>query len=113
METKIAKPADWFDTVLPQTVVEHPERIAGFTGVIAFTITGDSGGEWSVAIADGKATVQAGLSPEASFSVKMKDENFVKMMNGDLSGPNAFMTGRLKFKGAIDQAMKLRGLLFS
>jgi putative sterol carrier protein len=42
----------------------------------------------------------------------MKDENFVKMMNGELSGPNAFMTGKLKFKGAVSQAMKLRGLLF-
>ena len=113
MTAKIEKPGEWFDTILPATVAEHPEKVGGFEGTIAFTITGDAGGDWLVTFTGGKADVRQGADPAAAFSVKMKDENFVKMMNGDLSGPNAFMTGKLKFKGAVSQAMKLRGLLFS
>jgi putative sterol carrier protein len=110
---KIEKPADWFDKVLPATVAEHPEKTGGFKGTIAFYIAGDDGGEWSVQVDDGKVTVSREIPPDAGFTVKMKDANFVKMMNGELSGPTAFMTGRLKFKGEVSQAMKLRGLLFA
>jgi putative sterol carrier protein len=111
--TKIEKPADWFDKVLPETLAENPEKTGGFVGTIVFNISGDDGGEWSVALEDGKATVSREIPADAGFSVKMKDVNFVKMMNGELSGPNAFMTGKLKFKGEISKAMKLRGLLFA
>jgi len=40
----------------------------------------------------------------------MKDDNFVKMVNGGLSGPKAFMTGKLKFKGEMSAALKLQKL---
>lgn len=109
----IEKPSDWFDKVLPETIAQHPEKIEGFNGTIAFVIKGDQGGEWSVTFDNGAVEVKEGLDESAGFSVKMKDVNFVKMMNGELSGPNAFMTGKLKFKGEISKAMKLRGLLFS
>jgi putative sterol carrier protein len=42
----------------------------------------------------------------------MKDEDFVKLMNGELNGQVAFMSGKLKFKGSMSTAMKLQGLLF-
>ena len=112
--SKIEKPVEWFDKILPRTVAEHPEKVGGFEGVISFTITGENGGEWSVTFEPGGAfSVKTGADAGSGFSVKMKDENFVKMMNGELSGPNAFMTGKLKFKGEISKAMKLRSLLFS
>jgi len=41
----------------------------------------------------------------------MTDENFVKMMNGQLNGQAAFMAGKLKFTGSMGKAMKLSGLL--
>ena len=111
--SKIEKPAEWFERVLPETVDEHPEKVAGFDGTIAFNVTGDEGGQWWVTITDGKVAVSREEVPDAGFSVKMKDVNFVKMMNGELSEPTAFMTGKLKFKGEVAKAMKLRGLLFS
>ena len=112
MTAMIEKPADWFDTILPETVARYPEKVGGFQGTINFTITGDSGGDWVVTFADNVAEVRQGVDPTAAFSVKMKDASFVRMMNGELSGPNAFMTGKLKFKGAVSEAMKLRSLLF-
>ena len=111
--SQIEKPVDWFDRVLPETVEQHPEKVAGFVGTMLFTITGEAGGVWTVHFDDGSVRVEEGDGGESAFSVKMKDKNFVKMMNGEISGPNAFMSGKLKFKGDVSKAIKLRGLLFS
>jgi len=40
----------------------------------------------------------------------MKDKDYVKLINGDLSGQKAFMSGKLKFKGDINLGMKLQEL---
>lgn len=111
--SQIEKPSEWFDRVLPETVEAHPEKIDGFEGSMLFTITGDAGGTWTVHFAGGAVRVEEGEAGAPGFTVKMKDANFVRMMNGEISGPNAFMTGKLKFKGDVSQAMKLRGLLFA
>ena len=108
----IEKPSDWFDR-LPETVKTHPEKVAGFAGRLLFNITGDAGGVWTVHIADGGVHIHEGEQGEIGFTVKMKDKNFVKMMNGEMSGANAYMSGKLKFRGDVSKAIKLRGLLFS
>lgn len=109
---EIEQPSEWFDRVLPETVRDFPEKVAGFAGTLLFNITGDNGGVWTVHIEEGQVDVQTGDGREAQFTVKMKDKNFVRMMNGEISGPNAFMSGKLKFRGDVTKAMKLRGLLF-
>ncbi len=110
---EIQRPVEWFDRVLPETVRDHPEKVDGFAGTLLFTITGDHGGVWTVHIEEGKVDVQTGDGRAAEFTIKMKDVNFVSMMNGEISGANAFMSGKLKFKGDVTKAMKLRGLLFA
>jgi len=110
---EIEKPSVWFDRVLPETVRDQPEKVDGFAGTLLFNITGEAGGLWTVHFEAGNVKVDAGDLGGAGFTIKMKDVNFVKMMNGEISGPNAFMSGKLKFKGDVTQAMKLRGLLFS
>lgn len=109
---EIDKPSEWFDRVLPTTVKEHPEKVNGFAGTLLFNITGETGGLWTVHIEGNEVKVDQGDLGGAGFTIKMKDKNFVRMMNGDLSGPNAFMSGKLKFKGDVTKAMRLRGLLF-
>jgi putative sterol carrier protein len=109
---KIEKPADWFDKILPEKMTQHPEKSGGFSGTFSFKINGDKGGEWAVTIQDAKLAVNPGMDPESKFTITMKDEDFVKLMNGELNGQVAFMTGKLKFKGSMSTAMKLQGLLF-
>lgn len=111
---EIERPAQWFDEVLPRKVAETPEKTGGFEGALLFNITGDDGGVWTVHFrGPGAVEVQTGDSGDSGFSVKMKAKNFVSMMNGEITGAQAFMTGKLKFKGDVSKAMKLRGLLFS
>jgi putative sterol carrier protein len=109
----IEKPSDWFTNILPSKLSANPEKAGGFNGSFGFKITGDSGGEWTVTINGKEMDVKEGtMAPDTVFSITIKDEDFVKLMNGKLSGQVAFMTGKLKFKGSMGTAMKLQGLLF-
>lgn len=108
----ITEPKEWFDRELPEKVAKDPSVTGGFEGVLGFNIAGDKGGDWTVEIKGTQVTVRQGTDESAGFKIKIKDENFVKLINGELSGQRAFMSGKLKFKGNIPAAMKLRGLLF-
>jgi putative sterol carrier protein len=111
-KTKIEKPADWFEKVLPERITKNQDKAASFKGTFSFNIAGDTGGEWAVSLEGGKLDVKKGVDASSAFTIAIKDENFVKLMNGELSGQVAFMTGKLKFKGNMGTAMKLQWLLF-
>jgi putative sterol carrier protein len=38
----------------------------------------------------------------------MAETNFMELVNGEMSGEKAFLTGKLRFKGNIAVALKLR-----
>ena len=110
MAEKVTSVKVWFDEVFPKKF--DPKATGGFQGTFQFNIPGDDGGEWTTTFAGDAMQVTEGLSGEPEFSITMKDENFLKMMNGELNGQMAFMSGKLKFKGSMSVAMKLKGLLF-
>ncbi len=107
---KVERAAEWFDRVLPEEF--DPRKAGGFSGTFCFTIAGDRGGEWSVTIDGDDLNIETGLSPDPVFNVDMKDVNFMDLMNGEINGQQAFMSGKLKFKGNMSKAMKLQELLF-
>ncbi len=47
---------------------------------------------------------------ESRFSFAISDDDFVKLMNGQLNAMAAAMTGKLKLKGDMAYAMKLAAL---
>jgi putative sterol carrier protein len=108
--SKIENAAEWFDRVLPEKF--DPAETGGFSGTFSFKISGDLGGDWNVTIAGSDLTVREGVADDSLFTVAMKDENFMKLMNGEINGQQAFMSGKLKFKGNMSKAMKLQSLLF-
>jgi len=75
-----------------------------------FDITGDNGGLWVLEIKDQKAVIEEGTFDKPTIAIEMKDTNYLKLVNGELSGQKAFMTGKLKFKGDMNVGMKLQEL---
>jgi sterol carrier protein 2 len=49
-------------------------------------------------------------SDKADCMIKMKDKDFVNLMNGKLNGQQAFMQGKMKITGNMMLAMKLNQL---
>ncbi|TCS96652.1 SCP2 sterol-binding domain-containing protein [Hazenella coriacea] len=59
---------------------------------------------------EGKVEVAEGTPWEAVCTLQLSDDNFVKLVEGSLNPTSAFMTGKLKIKGALGQALKLQSI---
>jgi putative sterol carrier protein len=82
-------------------------KTAGMTATYLFEV--DGAGTWTVDVNDGKLTVTEGGN-EADATIAVSEENFEKMIGGELNPTTAYMTGKLKVKGDMSAAMKLQKL---
>jgi len=109
-ETKtmaVSSPKEFMDTVLIQKLSD-PEKLKGLHITLQFDISGDQGGKWALTIKDQKAELSEGTIENPKITLKMKDVDYVKLVNNELSGQKAFMSGKLKFKGDMNAGMKLQ-----
>jgi putative sterol carrier protein len=87
-----------------------PDAAKGMNATIQFNLSGDNGGQWYVAIKDGKADVTQGTAPSANMTLSMTAQDYVDMITGKLNGQMAFMSGKLKISGDMGLAMKMQTL---
>jgi len=87
---------DLFETMHERFI---PEKAQGFDASIAYSLTGEGGGEWTVRIVDQKCIVKEGIDPNAPTKVTVKAKDYFKMATGKLDPRVAFMLGKVKIKG--------------
>ena len=101
---------------MPGTVQEFFETLpsradtsktAGMTNSYAFDIEG--AGQWTVKVEDGSIHVVDGID-EADVTISASQEVFQKIVAGEQNPTAAYMSGKLKVKGDMGQAMKLQKL---
>lgn len=85
-----------------------PSRTAGIDKTYRFVI--DGAGSWTVAVTDEGVSVSEDGDAEPDCTITASEENFEKLLNGDLSPTTAYMTGKLKIAGDLGAAMKLQKL---
>ncbi|PSL43588.1 SCP-2 sterol transfer family protein [Salsuginibacillus halophilus] len=88
-----------------------PEEIEGVNKVYQFNIKGEDESVYQVIFADGQATFEAGTPHEPQCTLKMKENDLIKLIEGNLNPTTAFMTGKLKVEGDMGQALKLQNIL--
>ena len=104
--TDAKTPKEFFEKVLPSRF--KPEKAAGIDVTVQINITGPNGGNWVVTIKNQKLEAKEGTHPSPTLELKMEEEDYMNLMNGKISAEKAFMTGKLKFKGNIGLALRLR-----
>ena len=104
MEAKT--PKEFFEKVLPNRF--KPNKAAGVDVTVQINIIGPNGGDWVVTIKNQKLEVEEGTYPSPTLVIKMSETDYMDVVNGKMSGEKAFMTGKLKFKGNIALALRLR-----
>ena len=103
---EVKTPKEFFDTVLPSRF--KPDKAKGIDVTVQVNLTGPSGGDWTVVIREQKIDIRNGNHPSPKLIIGMKDADFVDLVNDKLSSQKAFFTGKIKFKGDIAVALKLR-----
>ncbi len=91
------------DTALRQLEQKFlPEKAKGAKpAVIGLSLTGESGGEWHLVIADGAAHVHVGSAEHPAATLKASAPDFLALLNGTLDGTRAMMTGKLRASGNL------------
>ena len=103
----------------PTTVKEFFERLPGqldadaaedVDAVYQFDLSGSQGGQYILTIREGACQVTEGMHVDPHVVLTMAGEDCIKVLNGQLSGTAAAMSGRLKISGDIGLAMQLKAL---
>ncbi len=87
-----------------------PQKLAGLDATFLFELSGEGGGQWTVAVADNKINVTEGAAADPTTTFKMTAADFVAMTNGELNPVAAFMQGKIKVEGDMSVAMRLQTL---
>ena len=103
---EVKTPKDFFEKILPNKF--KPEKAAGINVTVQVNITGPNGGDWVVTIKNQQLKVEEGTHPSPTLELKIAETDYMDLVNGKMSGEKAFITGRLRFKGNIGLALKLR-----
>jgi putative sterol carrier protein len=84
-------------------------KTAGHTVSYRFDI--DGAGSWRVAVDDGAVAVEES-DADADCVIQASENDFMKLVRGEGNPTTMFMTGKLKVKGDIALALRLRELFF-
>jgi len=84
------------------------KKIAGINAIDQFDISGNGGGQWNAAHAEGNAAVAEDTHESPSINISASDENWTRIAANELSGQTGFLTGKLKIQGNMSRAMKLQ-----
>ena len=103
---EVKTPKEFFEKILPQRF--KPEKAKGVDVIVNIDISGNNGGEWIVTIRKQTLKIEEGFHTSPSLSLKISEKNYLDVINGKLSGEKAFFTGKLRLKGNITQALKLK-----
>jgi putative sterol carrier protein len=96
---------------LGKGLAAHPEKADGVDCVFKFDISGPTGGLWVLDLKAKPPVMTTEDREEVDCTIIMKEEDFIAMVEGTLRAELAFMTGKLKIKGDMFWAMKLKSLL--
>ena len=88
----------------------NADAAQGVDAVFQFEITGEGGGSWNVTIRNGSCQVQEGAHDDPSVTMAMSAETWLEIVNRELNGIQAFMSGKLKVSGDMMLAQKYQSL---
>jgi len=96
---------DFFETL--ESRAQGSSKAAGLNATYLFDING--AGKWLVRVENGRPSVSEG-DGTAETTISASEETFLRIVNGEQNATTAFMTGKLRVKGDMGNAMKLQQL---
>jgi putative sterol carrier protein len=86
------------------------DAAAGVDVVFQWEISGPQGGSWSVVVKDETCEVNEGSHSSPTTTLRMSDEDFLKMISGELNAMSAYTGGKLKIEGDLMKSQLIEKL---
>jgi putative sterol carrier protein len=86
------------------------DKAEGVEVVFQFDISGSGGGSWYVTVKDGRCEVAEGAHASPQTTIKMADDDFVQLIQGELNAMSAFTGGKLKIEGDLMKSQLIEKL---
>jgi putative sterol carrier protein len=108
MVARITTSKEYFDTLQDRFIADASK---GVDVQISYDLSGDGGGLWTITVKDQTLSIAEGGCEKPKVTIMMDATEYVEMVNGDLDGTRAYMTRKLKIKGSIPMAQKMKKFL--
>jgi NAD(P)-dependent dehydrogenase (short-subunit alcohol dehydrogenase family)/acyl dehydratase/putative sterol carrier protein len=86
------------------------DKAAGVNAVFQFVLSGSGGGSWYVTVKDGCCTVNEGSHERPTTIIRMADEDFGRLIRGELNAMKAYTGGKLKIEGDLMKSQLIEKL---
>lgn len=93
--------------LLPKAFI--PEKAGNANATIQLIAKGENGGSWLIEIKNNQCKVFEGKTETPDLMLVGEAQDFLDIFTGKLDGMQAFMRGKIQFKGNMGLAMKLTG----
>ncbi len=87
-----------------------PDAAKGVDVIFQYHISGDDSGDWYCVIKDQQCTIESRVHEKPTCTLKMKDSDFLDMINGTLPAMQAYTSGKLKIEGDIMKSQLIEKL---
>ena len=91
--------ADLLYRSLPYAI--EPEWTRGHNFRIGYELLGEGGGTWTLAVEDGSASCERGLDDEPQSLVRIRYEDWLKLLSGETNPTDSARSGFTELHGAI------------
>jgi len=88
----------------------QPEKAVGVDVVFQYQISGPGGGEWYVAVKDGKCQAAQGTHEKPTTTIIMSEEDFLALIMKKLNAMQAYTSGKLKIQGDLMKSQLIEKL---
>jgi 3-hydroxyacyl-CoA dehydrogenase/3a,7a,12a-trihydroxy-5b-cholest-24-enoyl-CoA hydratase len=103
-----------FQQLAKRLQAEGSALVSKIGGIYEFEIMDGPNGakqSWTLDLKNGNGSISVGKPQNAGVTIMMKDSDFVQMMTGKLNSQEAFLQGKLRIRGDMKLALKLREII--